>query len=103
MGEKRKLISATRISASKCKKIERNRKPQLDKHYNNNIVSKHSPTGKLLIIKRKKTNKFREDVLNQMIKVNNINGNGANGHMIPDMTHQVACITYMVFLPKCTI
>lgn len=54
MGENRKLISATRISASKCKKNERNRKSLLDKHYNNNIVSKHSPMGKLLIVERKK-------------------------------------------------
>ena len=54
MGKNRKLISATRISASKCKKNERNRKSLLDKHYNNNIVSKHSPMGKLLIVERKK-------------------------------------------------
>lgn len=56
MGEKRKLIFVSRISASKCKKNERNRKSLLDKHYNNNIVLKNSPTGKLLIIERKKIN-----------------------------------------------
>ena len=38
MGEKRKLISTSRISASKCRKNDGNRKSLSAKHHNNSIV-----------------------------------------------------------------